>query len=99
MEITAKCKTAIKPQSLPPVERATCCHSLRVRQRVIQQKALMAANADRLEWEWKIHQNFFAQIMTDLEPVPNELLNFVVIVKQLPETLVEKIYVHVEKMV
>ena len=37
--------------------------------------------------------------MTDLEPVPNELLNFVVIVKQLPETLVEKIYVHVEKMV
>ena len=59
----------------------------------------MAANADRLEWEWKIHQNFFAQIMTDLEPVPTELLNFVVIVKQLPETLVEKIYVHVEKMV
>ena len=36
----------------------------------------MTANADPLEWGWKVHQNFFAP-MTDLEPAPKELLDFV----------------------
>ena len=37
----------------------------------------MTTNADPLEWGWKVHQNFFAPIMTNLEPAPKELLNFV----------------------
>ena len=77
MEITAKSKTVIKPQSLPPTERATCYHSLRVHLQVIQWKTLMITIADRLEWGWKVHQNFFAPVMTNLEPAPKELLNFV----------------------
>ena len=49
---------------------------------------------------WKVHQNFFAPIMTNLEPAPKELLNFVVvIVKQLSKTLAEQVNVHVEKIV
>ena len=77
MEITAKCKTATKPQSLPPTERATYYHSLRVHLQVIQWKTLMITDADPLGWRWKVHQNFFAPIITDLEPAPKELLNFV----------------------
>ena len=76
MEITAKSKTAIKPQSLPPTERATYYHSLRVHLQVIQWKTLMTTNVDPLEWGWKVRQKFFAPIMTDLEPAPKELLNF-----------------------
>ena len=54
MEITAKSKTAIKPQSLPPTERATLYHSLRVHVQVIQWKTLMTTNAAPLEWGWKV---------------------------------------------
>ena len=77
MEINAKSKTAIKPQSLPPTERATYYHSLCVHLQVIQWKALMTTNADPLEGRWKVYQNFFAPIMTEQEPAPKELLNFV----------------------
>ena len=37
----------------------------------------MATNAGPLECVWKVHQNFFAPIMTDPEPAPKELFNFV----------------------
>ena len=50
MEITAKYKTATKPQSLPPTERATYYHSLRVHLQVIQWKTLMTTDADPLGW-------------------------------------------------
>ena len=50
MEITAKCKTVTKPQSLPPTERATYYHSFRVHLQVIQWKTLMATDADPLGW-------------------------------------------------
>ena len=77
MEITTKSKTASKPQSLPPAERAPYYNLLRVHLQVIQWKKLMTTNADPLEWGWKVHQNFFAPISTDLEPAPKELLNLV----------------------
>ena len=77
MEITAKFKTAIKPQSLFPTERTTYFHSLRVYLQVIQWKMLMTTNADPLEWGWKVHQNFFAPMRTNLEPATTKLLNFV----------------------
>ena len=77
MEITAKFKTAIKSHSLPPTEIASYYHSLRVYLQVIHWKALMTTNADPLEWEWKVYQNFFAVIIIDLEPAPKDLLNFV----------------------
>ena len=76
MEITCRSKTAIKSQSLPPAERVTYYHSLRVHLQIMR-KALMSTNADPLGWGWKVYQNFFAPIMTDLEPAPKELLNFV----------------------
>ena len=50
MEITAKSKTAIKPQSFPPIERVTYYLSFRVHLQVLQRKTLMATNADPLEW-------------------------------------------------
>ena len=37
----------------------------------------MTTNADPFGWEWKVYQNLFAPIMTDLEPAPKELLNLV----------------------
>ena len=77
MEITAKSKTSTKPGSLPPTDRATYYHSLRFYLQVIQWKTLITTNADPSEWGWKVHQNFFAPIMTNLEPAPKELLNFV----------------------
>ena len=77
MKITAKFKTAIKSQSLPPTERAFYYHSLRVYLQVIHWKALMTTNADPLEWEQKVYQNFFAAIIIDLESSPKDLLNFV----------------------
>ena len=51
MEITAKSKTAIKPQSLPPTERVIYYHSLRVYLQVIHDhwEAMMPTNADPLE--------------------------------------------------
>ena len=76
MEITAKSKTAIIPQSLPPTEKATYYHFLRVHLQVIQWKTLMTTSADPLEWGWKLHPKF-APIMTDLETAPKESLNFV----------------------
>ena len=49
MNITAKSKTAIASQSLPPTERATYYHSLRVHLQVTQWKTLITTNADPLE--------------------------------------------------
>ena len=77
MNITAKSKTAIASQSLPPTERATYYHSLRVHLQVTQWKTLITTNADPLEQGWKKHQNFFATVMIDLEPATEKLLNFV----------------------
>ena len=48
MEITTKSKTASKPQSLPPAERAPYYNLLRVHLQVIQWKKLTTTNADPL---------------------------------------------------
>jgi len=77
MEMTATSNTVIKPQSLPPSESAAYYHSLRVHLQVIQWKSLMTSTIMPTDWGWKLVNNCYEPIKTDLEPAPENILKFI----------------------
>ena len=68
MEMAATSNTALKPQDLPPSERAAYYHSLRVHLQVIQWKSLMETSLLPTEWGWRLVKDCYEPIMTNLEP-------------------------------
>ena len=76
MEIVASAKN-IYPQKLPPTIRAAYYHGLCVHLQVIFWKELTTDSLDPLLWGWKLDSSKLQPIMTDLEPVPENLLKFI----------------------
>ena len=70
-------KGDILPEKLPPTPRAGYCDSLRVHLQVVTWESRREINLDPLEWGWKLNENSLAPIMTDLDPAPSHLLQFV----------------------
>ena len=77
MRLVATSKTVIKPQNLPPSERAAYFHSLRVHLQVIEWKSLMNIALHPIEWGWTLRGNNYEPIMTDLDPAPENILKLV----------------------
>lgn len=77
MRFAATSTTSIKPQSLPPTERAAYFHSLRVHLQVIEWKSLMSVTLPAEDWGWKLQHGMYEPVMTDLAPAPEKILKFV----------------------
>ena len=70
-------KGDILPEKFPPTPRAGYCDSLRVHLQVMTWESRREINLDPLEWGWKLNENSLVPIMTDLDPAPSHLLQFV----------------------
>lgn len=77
MKMLSTSKTTLKPQTLPPTERAIYFHSLRVHYQVIEWKSLQNTSLNPTEWGWRLDQDTYEPIMTDLEPAPDNILKFI----------------------
>ena len=67
----------IKPEILPPTEKAAHFHCLQVYLKGTQWKHLMAVGIDPLLWGWKQVEDKFVPVMTDLEPASPDILNII----------------------
>lgn len=69
---------SVRPENLPPTERAACFHGLRAHYQImewsLQEESRMLQAVD---WGWKEHRNMLLPIPTDLDLAP-ELLKKVV---------------------
>ena len=71
-------KDNILPEKLPPTPRAAYYHGLRVHLQVVTWESTGEIDLDPLEWGWKLNENWYlVPIMTDLDPAPSHLLQFV----------------------
>ena len=73
--MTAKGDT--RPEKLPSTPRAAYCNSLRVHLQVVTWESMVEINLDPLEWGWKLSKTSLVPIMTDRDPAPSNLLQFV----------------------
>ena len=64
-------------QRLSPTERAAFFHSLRVYLQVMISKSLGQCQYDPCSLGWEMKNGVLAPVMTDLNPAPEELLEFV----------------------
>ena len=71
------CGKLLEPERLPPTERAAFHHSLRVHHQVIVWAKLSENALDPKQWGWKLEEKTLTPIMTDLNPAPENLLNFI----------------------
>ena len=67
----------ILPENLPPTERATHYHALRVHLQVAQWKNLSLTCLDPKEWGWKEKNGVMEPVKTDIEPAPAWLLQVI----------------------
>ena len=67
----------LRPEALPPTERATYYHALRVHHQVAQWKCLDLHVLDPCDWGWFNNNGKLCPTMTDQEPAPSFLLNYI----------------------
>ena len=67
----------LKPQNLPPSERAIYFHALRVHLQIAQWTTLDLECLNPLNWGWRKTNDTLEPIKTDLDPAPAEMLNFI----------------------
>ena len=69
--------SSIKPEKLPPTERAAYFHSLRVYHQVQEWNSLREDSSNATNWGWKLQDGILIPVMTDEAPAPDEILNVV----------------------
>ena len=69
--------SSIKPEKLPPTERAAYFHSLRVYHQVQEWNSLREDSSNATNWGWKLQSGILIPVMTDEAPAPDEILNVV----------------------
>ena len=77
MNMTASSTVQLRPERLPPTENATKFHVYRVHLQVIQWKTLMSTDMKPEEWGWRIVDDRYIPVATDLPAAPDEILNVV----------------------
>ena len=77
MEMTCKGDVApyrqISPEMLPPTARAAHFHGLRVHNQIIAWSLDESAECDPIDWGWKVDDNTFKPVLTDLDVAPPEV--------------------------
>ena len=71
------CSNVIQLENLPPTERTTHYHVLRVHLQVAQWKHLSLTCLDPKEWGWKQKIGVMEPVKTDIEPAPAWLLQVI----------------------
>ena len=72
-------RTEVEPENLPPTERATYYHALRVHLQVAQWKHLDLICLNSLDWGWTLQNNFVVRMgyskwfVANVKPPPNIL--------------------------
>ena len=64
-------------EKLPPTERASHFHSLRVHYQAVVWKELDMSVLDPLHWGWTVVDGKLSPVMTDIPAAPEELLKFI----------------------
>ena len=77
MSQVATTTSHLRPEMLPPTEAAVKHHTFRVYVQVHQWRNLSISSIDPVGWGWKIENNLLVPIMTDLDPAPPDILNFI----------------------
>ena len=67
----------IKPETLPPTECAAACHIYRVFYQTQKWNTLMEMTLDPPDWGWILENDYMVPAMTDMDPVPCELLHVI----------------------
>ena len=75
--LTSTATRAVLPERLPPTVKAAKFHILRTHLQVLQWKSLMSCKADPEQWGWKLSDDTYIPIATDIEAAPSDILNFV----------------------
>ena len=76
-EIAATNSSVLRPERLPPTERATFHHSLGVHMQVMIWKSLNVVHTEPCEWGWFVEHGRLSPVMTAMAPAPNDLLKYV----------------------
>lgn len=76
MEKLASSNKRVEPQSLPPTSNAAKYHSHRVYYQISEWKNVHQ-NLDCTKWGWKLQNNEYVPVTTDLAPAPEELLKII----------------------
>jgi len=77
MNMIATGKSRLRPERLPPTERAAHFHILRVHLQVVQWHTLMAAELNPQDWGWKLTEGTYVAIPTDMLPAPDDMLSVI----------------------
>ena len=77
MDITASTTVPLKPERLPPTENAARYHMYRTHLQVMQWKSLLNCDINPQEWGWKLIDDHFVPIATDLTAAPDDLLKII----------------------
>src|SRR6218665_19439 len=77
MNKTASCYAQPRPERLPPTQNAATYHVYRTHLQVVQWQTLLATDIQPTDWGWKISNDRYVPIQTDLQPAPGEILNVV----------------------
>ena len=67
----------LRPEKLPPSERAGYFHVVRVHLQAVEWKTLSCRTLLPANWGWKQDSDHFVPITTDLPVAPDEILNVV----------------------
>ena len=67
----------VKPESLPPTERAAMFHIYRVCFQLHEWNTLMESTLDPNNWGWRLEGASLVTFMTNQEPAPDELLKII----------------------
>jgi len=73
----ASSRAELKPQKLPPTERAVYFHSLRAHLQTVVWKYLRTGDLDPLQWGWHLENGQLCPTMTDINAAPESLANII----------------------
>ena len=77
MNLVATGGSKLRPQRLPPTERAARFHILRVHLQTVLWETLTEDHLNPEEWGWKLADGAYVPIPTDLQPAPEQLLSVI----------------------
>ena len=76
-EIAANNSSVLRPERLPPTERAAFQHCLGVHLQVMIWKSPNVVHVEPCECGWFVENGRLSPVMTDMTPAPNDLLKYV----------------------
>ena len=78
LNLLATSKRTLRPEMLPPTDRAAHYHSLRVHLQILKWKDLNDIRNDQaIDWGWKREKSHLMPVMTDKEPAPSDILKII----------------------